>query len=250
MSAITKSYQIFHASHPFARFSRSVRVWFLLVAFLIAAKVCMQLLFPTTFADPSQAALFAWPSLIAFSVIGLAGVLLSERTGFPDAWSGRISSFRRLLLPVLVGMAWALIPIGMDRLTGYTRLVAARHGIAQQYVGFWQSLLGFSTGAILVEIVYRLMVIPLVLWLVSNLLFKKRRQATIFWILALLTSALEPLGQLSDLTVMSGLPFIVLFSQQYLFNLTQATFFRRYGFLASILVRVGFYFVWHTLYIH
>ncbi len=250
MSAITKSCQTFHTSHPFAHVSRSVRVWLLLVAFLIAAKICMQLFFPTTFADPSQAALFAWPSLTIFSVVGLIGVLLSERTGFPDAWSGQTSSFRGLLLPILIGMAWALIPIGMDRLTGYTRLVAARHGIAQQYVGFWQSLVGFSTGAILVEIVYRLLVIPLVLWLVSNLIFKKKHQATTFWILALLTSALEPLGQLSDLPVMSGLSLIVLFSQQYLFNLTQATFFRRYGFLASILVRVGFYFVWHTLYIH
>ena len=33
-------------------------------------------------------------------------------------------------------------------------------------------------------------------------------------------------------------------------NFTQAAFFRRYGFLAAILVRVGFYSVWHVLYVH
>ena len=33
-------------------------------------------------------------------------------------------------------------------------------------------------------------------------------------------------------------------------NFTQAAFLRRYGFLAAILVRFGFYVVWHVLYIH
>ncbi len=233
-----------------ARLSGSVRVWFLLVTFIVTAKLVLTIFFPLAFADPSQAALFTWPSLAIFSVIGLVGVLLSERTGFPDAWSVRISKYWSILLPVLVGMAWAVIPILIDRLTGYTRLVSARHGLVQQYIGFWQSLISFSAGSILVELVYRLLIIPLLLWVISNLIFKKKYQEPVFWTLAILTSALEPLGQLSDLSVVSGLPFIALFSQQYLFNLTQAAFFRRYGFLAAILVRVGFYFVWHTLYIH
>ena len=39
-------------------------------------------------------------------------------------------------------------------------------------------------------------------------------------------------------------------SFQYVENFTEIVLFRRYGFFASLMMRVGFYLVWHALYAH
>jgi hypothetical protein len=72
----------------------------------------------------------------------------------------------------------------------------------------------------------------------------------LFWALAVLTSLLEPLGMLADLQVLPVGLMVFLGMALFSINFTQAVFFRKYGFLASILVRLGFYLVWHVLYIH
>jgi hypothetical protein len=36
----------------------------------------------------------------------------------------------------------------------------------------------------------------------------------------------------------------------YMLNLSQAILFRKRGFLAAILMRAGFYLVWHAIYAH
>jgi hypothetical protein len=36
----------------------------------------------------------------------------------------------------------------------------------------------------------------------------------------------------------------------FAFNMVQAGFFRRYGFLTAIIVRVAFYLIWHVAYVH
>ncbi len=53
-----------------------------------------------------------------------------------------------------------------------------------------------------------------------------------------------------DLQVLPGALWAWMAALLFATNLTQAAFFRRYGFLAAILVRVGFYLVWHVVYIH
>src|SRR5262249_48585047 len=113
------------------------------------------------------------------------------------------------------------------------------------------SPLFYTGGAVVVEVFYRLLPIPLVLWLVSSLLLRGRFQSQIFWVLAGLTSLIEPWTQAlpelgtEGVTVSSvAAAFAIAFGQ----NLTQAVFFRRYGFVAAIAVRVGMYMVWHVGY--
>jgi hypothetical protein len=111
-------------------------------------------------------------------------------------------------------------------------------------------LLIFTAAPILVEVLYRLLLIPLLLWLISTVILSGRAQNTIFWVLAVATSLLEPLTQFPDLQILSPGVASILAAEYFAINLTQAYFFRKYGFLAAILVRVGFYVVWHVLYIH
>lgn len=42
--------------------------------------------------------------------------------------------------------------------------------------------------------------------------------------------------------------FLALYASGFAFNLTQAYFFRQYGFLAALSVRLGDYLVWHIIY--
>ena len=67
-----------------------------------------------------------------------------------------------------------------------------------------------------------------------------------FWILALVTSALEPAdqvgflaGHLELIVVIGGLTFGV--------NVFEAHLFRRYGFLAPLAFRLAYYAVWHVV---
>src|SRR5574341_2124435 len=55
-----------------------------------------------------------------------------------------------------------------------------------------------------------------------------------------LASALEPFLQFPDLQVLPGLVKAIAALVYFRLNFTQAAFFRRYGFLAAILVWVGF----------
>ena len=232
------------------RLSNSVFVWLVLVAYMVIVKIVLDTFLPHAFADPGQAALFGWVPLGIFSVLGLIGVLLAERTGFPDAWDKRVSVRQRILLPLLIGVAFGVLQVAIDLLTGFSQLIAARHGLTQQFTDFPSMFLIFTAAPIIVEVVYRLFLVPLVLWLVSNLLLKGKAQASLFWVLAILTSALEPLTQFPDLQILPAGLAVLLGLEYFVVNLTQAAFFRKRGFLAAILVRVGFYLVWHLMYIH
>ena len=238
------------AASTLKKLSSSTIVWLALVAYLALVKIILDTFLPHAFADPDQASLFGWVPLGIFSGLGLVGVWLSRKTGFPEAWDKRISNWQRLLIPILAGVGFGALQVGVDRLTGFTKLIAARHGVAQQYTDPVSMSLIFSAAPILVEVLYRLLIIPVLLGLISNVILKGRGQAQVFWGLALLTSALEPFMQFPDLQVLPGAVMAVYALELYALNFTQAAFFRKYGFLAAILIRVGFYMVWHVVYAH
>lgn len=237
-------------TRKFLMLSNSVKVWFILVAYLFVVKILLDTLLPNAFADPSQAELFGWPILGIFSLIGFLGVFLSQKTGFPDAWREEHSIWQNILLPNLVGVGFGMLMVSIDLFTGFTKLFAARHGVIQQYTSFPSMFFVFTAASIIVEVVYRLFLIPLVLWLVSNVLLRNRAQSLLFWFLAVLTSLFEPLGQFPDLQTLPSILMISLGAIYFTINLVQAGFFRKYGFLSAIMVRMGFYIVWHVLYIH
>jgi hypothetical protein len=232
------------------RLPASYLVWFGLVAYLGLVKLLVENAFPGAFADPAQAGPFAWPALAVFGGLGLAGVWLSRRTGFPEAWDARLGPARQVLLPVLAGIALGGVMVAADLLTGFTAIQKAARGVPQQWTGYAPMFLIFSAAPIILEVIFRLALIPLGLWLVSGLLLKGRGQPATFWVLAALTSALEPFMMTPDLQVLPGALWAGVAALQFATNFTQAAFFRRYGFLAAILVRVGFYLVWHVVYIH
>uniref|UniRef100_UPI00397AB5FF hypothetical protein n=1 Tax=Salmonella sp. SAL4445 TaxID=3159900 RepID=UPI00397AB5FF len=84
---------------------------------------------------------------------GLVAIWATHRTGFPVAWDARIPATRRLLLPLLVGVAGGLLAIGVELVGGASTVLAAQLG-GELNVAFPGSLLVYSAGAITMEMLY------------------------------------------------------------------------------------------------
>ncbi len=103
----------------------------------------------------------------------------------------------------------------------------------------------------------RMLPLPLLLWIISNVVLRGRGQNQTFWVLAIMLSLFEPLTQgigilflkpSSDLLTPFLTLFMPYFITDYPLNLGQAALFRKYGFLASFAMRLGFYLAWHIAY--
>jgi hypothetical protein len=233
-------------------FVNSIRIWLGCIAFLGAVNLYINFVGGGLEKDP-RVGLFSWPSIAIFGVAGAIGVWLSHRTGFPSAWDPRISNRDRLLYPILVGLAFGGALVAHDLVFHWTEAFRRLYPELPSFNAlgpFPGPLLFYSGGAIIVEVFYRLLPIPLLLWLISNLALRGRGQDRVFWVLAGLTSLIEPVTQ--DLPALQRQELVagasVVFVIDYALNLGQAILFRRYGFLAAILMRVATYAVWHVAY--
>lgn len=225
----------------------SLAVYAGLMAYLVAVKLVLIFL-PNVFRSPAQAAVFAWPALAVWTVLGGIGVYLADRTGFPPPWAEADSNAKRVWVPTGFGLALGILAIFTEKLTHWTEIVAVKMNLPSIHIAWPASVLIYPGGAIIVEVVYRIFLIPLLLWLISTVLLRGRQQERIFWILAALTSLLEPVSQdlHAAITGPSRAAFAVVFVQDYVLNLSQAWLFRRYGFLSAIWLRVVFYLLWHV----
>ena len=168
-------------------------MWLILMAFLGVVELSISFagVGPTT----ASTRVFAWPVLVGVGLAGLAGIWLSDRTGFPSAWDARVSSRQRLLHPIAIGVGFGLLQVSIEELTHWIEFVKHLTGAAVFNAAFPGSLFIYPGGAIVVEVFYRLLPIPLLLWLISSLALRGRAQTRVFWSLALLTSLIDPVTQ-------------------------------------------------------
>lgn len=221
-------------------------VWAVVVGYLGVVTMLVSTVLPVSFVDRSQAGFFEVQGWIAMSVLGAIGVFLSNRTGFPDPVSRAIPGWRRFGGPALIGLVAGSLFLLTDVVTGLSRLQAEKFNLPSTDIGFPASLLVYSAAAVYVEIVFRLLPLPLLMFIVCNLILRGRAPTPVFWASAVLTSLIEPLSQIGT-QVLAPLPWALVLTETFATNLAQAAVFRRYGFLASILVRVTFYLVYHVL---
>ncbi|MEZ4865975.1 MAG: hypothetical protein R3C14_31965 [Caldilineaceae bacterium] len=231
------------------KLSSSVTVWLALMTYLALVKIIITFV-PTTFRDVSQAQVFAWLALGIFALLSAIGLWLAARTGFPAAWDARLTNRQRLWWPILIGLAYGVLEVAFDLATGYSAYESAQHGGMRANIDFPASVLIYPGGAIIVEIAYRTLLIPLLLWLISTLALRGRGQEPTFWTLAVLTSLIEPLTQDMDAWPLGIVMFAAVIARGFGLNFIQVTLFRKNGWLAAILMRVAFYIVWHMLYVH
>jgi hypothetical protein len=221
--------------------AQSIRVWVALLGFLAGVNLFITYVGGGLETDP-RAALFSWPAIAVFGGLGLLGIFLSHRTGFPAA--GPIPA-----AAIVLGLAIGVVTVLGDLAFGWTSHFAQQHALETFNVPFPGSVLFYTGGAIESEVLFRLLPIPLVLWLISTVALKGRRQSETFWVLAMLTSFIEPaLQDLLGMQPETMLLSLTAFLPDYALNFSQAAMFRRSGFLAAIALRVAFYLVWHVAY--
>jgi hypothetical protein len=179
--------------------------------------------------------------------MGLIGAWISMYTGFPGAWDARISNKQRLLIPFIAGLLFGALFLATDLVTGMSQLQQERFNVPSTDVPFPASLFFYSAASILVEVVYRLFPIPVLLGLASLVIRSAKAREGVFWVLAVLTSLIEPIQQSGGTQVLPPLAFAFVLGQTFGFNLFQATLFRKYGYLASILARIAFYLLFHIV---
>jgi len=230
---------------------RSLLVWLALMAFVVLVKLIVMTFYPGVFRSPSQQAVFAWPALALWGVLGAAGLWFTHAAGLPGAWDSRVPNSRRLLWPVLTGLAFGVVQVAFDLVTRYTQLLANFYNEPAVNIVFPANVLIYPAASVIVEVLYRLLPLPLLLWLISRVILRGRASNTVFWVLAILTSLLEPVTQnLGAGPVLGPAVLAGSLALGFAFNLGQAVLLGRYGVLASILMRVAFYVVWHMVYAH
>ena len=182
---------------------------------------------------------FGWDG-VALVALGGLGAALAPRVGFADLLGGPVSAWQRFGRPLLVGLGFAVADVAVFRLIIHPQPLT---GLTPFMQPFPYSLLLYGSGALYTDCLYRLLPIPVGMVLIGGVFLKNPRSEGLFWVLALLTSLVEPLEQL-----ITDSPTLMAYSfgTGYAMNLAQAVFFRRFGFLAGLLVRLGHYALWHV----
>jgi hypothetical protein len=222
------------------KISTSDKTFFGLVLILIIAKVIwasFQLDHPIV-----QQSINSWVAVVLAAALGFVALKLAQRTGFPDMWDEEISNQQRFVIPVLFGLGFAVIQI---------ILVTLVLRLDIPMVKFPLSIPVYLFGGIILEIFYRLIPMVLLVWLISNLLLRKRWQEQVFWVVAILLCLVEPVMQTIGMYQMGIITDILLTAILFVFvfagNLIPTYFFRKYGFLAAIVWRLTDYLIWHII---
>jgi hypothetical protein len=199
--------------------------------------------------DDPRRSLFGLLPIVVLALLGGLGVYLASRTGFPAAWDERVSNRTRFAYPLALGAALGVVSVVLELLTGGIDFVLQTMAWDRFHAPLPGSILLYSAGAVILEVFYRLLPIPLVLWIAAQLGFPQRRKLVLFWVLAVLVSIVEPLGQ-TEVAIEAGRADLATsqFALGFVYNLAQAYWFLRGGFLAALSLRWGHYAIWHVLY--
>lgn len=232
-------------SAPAKPLRTSLVIYLALMAYLAAVKVVIDLT-STDVVTPLQAAVFNWPVIGLLTLAGTGAVWLGPRARIPYLWDPSAPSRKWLLLAVVAGLAVGGFNLAVDAFADHARLLAEALNVPTINVPFPHSLLFYSAGAIVIESLYRLILITVPLWLIATVILRKRGYTPVFWVLAVFTSLFEPADVV---TLLSGHFELMLFMAIAAFatNMFEAYLFWRHGLLAPLVFRVAFYFVWHVI---
>ncbi len=108
---------------------------------------------------------------------------------------------------------------------------------------FPYSIFLYTSGALEIELTYRLLPLTLFL-LLEKWMFKGRYRKAVLIFLGIVTSLIEPVMQFPD-----GVWWLIVYAtvSGVAMNAWQFRSFLQYGFLGSLAVRLGHYLVWHII---
>lgn len=177
---------------------------------------------------------------ILLLLIGIPFIYLLPKAKLSYIYADQESSKKQIWFPALIGIIFGIL----DLIVIEFILPHPQHTSLPPYTQpFPYSLFLFFSGALEIEVFYRLIPVTLVLVLFAKIKEGKYYE-TAFWIIAVITSLREPLEQFP-----SGAVWYVSYAllTGFAMNFIQVYYFRKYSFIASLSVRLGHYMVWHIL---
>ncbi len=240
--------------------SLSIKIYFSLIitlAILAAINVFLpqgtfmsaEVLLPAS--KPVLALVNVMTVLVLYGGLGFLGLKLSPQLGFADIWDLKISNKQRFLVPAFIGAGLGVFLIIADLIfSNFHNLGSIPHP------PFPTSIVASAAAAIGEEVIFRLFFISFWVWIVSHLIFKKRWQNQVFWIVTLFSAFLFAIGHFPSVMILFGinsfseLPYILIFEIILLngvISFFAAFYFKQYGFLAAVGIHFWTDIVWHVI---
>ena len=189
--------------------------------------------------------------LLGYGGLGLLGMMFSHKLGFADLWCTTISVKQRLLIPTFIGAALGVFFILADAiLSKFHTLGTIPHP------PFPTSIVASASAGIGEEVIFRLFFISFWVWLISNVILKRKWQNQIFWIVAFGSAFAFAFAHVPSLMFLFGLKTIgdiplALMSEIILLNgvlsIVAAYYFKTYGFLSAVCIHFAADVVWHVI---
>lgn len=219
---------------------------FLLAPVAGALAIAYYIMFdPPQFAHPSQAQALQLGVLAPILLLGAAGVFLSVASGMtPDPLASERAR-GQLIAGLLSGLVLGGAALALDKASGFSTVLARALDITSIHIAFPASAYVYAAGAVAVECLYRFIPVAFLYALIARVALNGRGEAAVFWVLAFLSSLLEPLSQ-APLAGQEPNLVWALFALIFVFNLTEAHLWRRNGWIAPLVARLTFYGVWHV----
>ena len=219
---------------------------------LIAAVIIVHyiiVLNPDISMQPGQRAIFSWPAIGVLGSLGLLSVILLNLTKLKGLWDTNVGIKQKLIYPMIIGFLFGTILVAYDIITGLSALDTANMGVESLNVAFPYSIPFYFGGAVIINILYYLILIPIVVFIVSTKLLRGKSEGIVFWTIGIMVALIEPLTNpgLNYITQHGAIGIPVIFFV-LLINVLSIWFIRKYGFISAIFLRIGHYTVWHILY--
>lgn len=176
---------------------------------------------------------------ILMSLIALL-LFFQKPAGFPSPSDKNISNKNRFWIPAAAGVVFGLLDILTIRVILHPEPYQSLPPFLQP---FPYSVFLYVNGAIYMEIFYRLLPFMLVM-LPASRYTPEKYHLPIFLVIATISSLAEPIMQFPE-----GPTWFRIYATAsgFAMNFLQAWYFRKYGFFASLSVRLGHYLFWHIL---
>ena len=193
---------------------------------------------------PGRTAEFSWIELLIVAILGLLAVKLSGKTDIPDMWNETIRNKKGIIASFGLGSILGLCFVAFDFF----------FKIGDINVGWPLSILFYTWGGISQEIIMHYFPLVLLLWIFVTKIFRGKYYTIIYWIISLAISIISAIGMVGAFGnpnipldakytfVPAVIGFLVFVSELILFKMM-----KRYGFIASLCTRFGFYAVWHVI---
>ncbi len=167
-------------------------------------------------------------------------LFLQKMAGLPNFFDNYNSNKVRLLQPILIGAIFGILDIIVIKIIQHPQPYSELPPFLQP---FPYSLFLYFSGALEIEVFYRLIPITIIL-IIGNKLADGKYQSYFIWIALIATSIREPLEQFPTGEIWF---MIYAFLSGFLMNYIQASYYLKAGFLSSLTLRLGHYLFWHII---